>query len=192
MFWKIKSFLYLVFRNVFPFGRILEKENLSVREMIASVLRDGDAVLDAGCGDGNGARIVLSLERRVSILCLDSTDAMLSRAPRHASVYTKLAPADNTGLDDCSIDVILCIGVMEYVADPKAVLSEFLRVARPNAYLCITFSPPILFNHLRWIHGRRLFLHDTNRAIEMLSHSGWQVMKHSRKLIQTQFLAAKT
>jgi SAM-dependent methyltransferase len=49
-------------------------------------------------------------------------------------------------MDDATVDVVLCIDVMEHLADPPGVIDEFVRVLKPGGILRIAFGPP-------WFHA---------------------------------------
>jgi SAM-dependent methyltransferase len=54
------------------------------------------------------------------------------------------SPLDDIPFEDAYFDAIICNAVLEHVADPAAVMSEFARVCRPGGllYLVVPFMQP--------------------------------------------------
>lgn len=54
------------------------------------------------------------------------------------------SPLAKIPVEDAFFDAIICNAVLEHVEDPRAVMQEFARVAKPGAYLylCIPFLQP--------------------------------------------------
>jgi len=65
----------------------------------------------------------------------------------------------NMTFTDASFDAVLCIEVLEHVADPFAAARELARVLRPDGRLLLT--TPFLFNY----HGRRVNAHSPNHEM---------------------------
>jgi SAM-dependent methyltransferase len=99
-----------------------------------------DTVLDLGCGTGH--HLVGLAPRRG--LGIDLSPGMIALARRSAGGQTQLSfqVDDATRLDgvaSASVDVALCIGVLEHIVDKAAVLASAHRVLRPGGrFLCLT------------------------------------------------------
>lgn len=89
------------------------------------------SVLDVGCGTGDYAQLFDS--RRVRYLGVDISEKMIAECrllfPGH-----QFAVADGDAIDqpDDSVDLVLSIGVLEYLPDPVQHLRELARVTRPG------------------------------------------------------------
>ncbi len=137
-------------------------------------LRDGDSVLDLGCGEG---RHVISAYTEASVhsvgVDLGFADLQTTRAKAQAFLQPDdsarsfgLAQADALQLPfaDNTFDKVICSEVLEHIADYQAVLSEVERVLKPGGdfvasvprfwpeWLCWAFSDEYHANaggHLR-------------------------------------------
>jgi SAM-dependent methyltransferase len=90
-------------------------------------LKPAHTLLDAGCGRtapvlrtfaGKAARLI-------GVEAVDFTEQF----PGVELINADLA---HTGLPDASVDVIMCRSVVEHLAEPTAVFSEFRRILRPG------------------------------------------------------------
>lgn len=99
-------------------------------------------VLDIGGGTGGFAVRVAELGHRVTVVD-PSPDALaaLGRRARELGVEVAGVQGDLSSLLDVvdagSVDVVLCHGVLEVVADPAAALATLRRVLRPQGRLSL-------------------------------------------------------
>jgi ubiquinone/menaquinone biosynthesis C-methylase UbiE len=102
-------------------------------------LPNGAKLLDVGCGTGN---LLRRLGSRFVCAGCDPAEEMLRRArARNPGVELKVAPAEKLPFEDDHFDVVLCIEVMRYLADPRTALRELARVLRPGGLALVTFAP---------------------------------------------------
>jgi ubiquinone/menaquinone biosynthesis C-methylase UbiE len=106
-------------------------------------LRDGDRVLDAGCGIGDD---VLALARRVGrkghVVGIDVSEAMIAAtrdAIAESGLHTEALTADVQALpfEDASFDACRCERVLMHVTDAGIALTELVRVLRSGGRLSI-------------------------------------------------------
>lgn len=104
-----------------PRGRRLGRVEL---RLLRSALRGCVSVLDVGCGTG-------FFVRKVDAFCvgLDISEEMLGFARRLGGVYVR-GNAERLPFSDKSFHCVFCVALLEFVADPKTVLSEMVRVGR--------------------------------------------------------------
>ncbi|MFI1396135.1 class I SAM-dependent methyltransferase [Streptomyces sp. NPDC020681] len=107
-------------------------------------LREGDAVLDAGCGTG---RALPALRSAVgpggTVLGADLTPEMLAAAAaagRDNSGQLLLADVARLPLRDRSLDAVFAAGLIAHLPQPGANLRELARVVRPGGRLAL-FHP---------------------------------------------------
>jgi demethylmenaquinone methyltransferase / 2-methoxy-6-polyprenyl-1,4-benzoquinol methylase len=94
-------------------------------------------------GAGAGLASVALAERGYDVLAVDSTRRMLELTEARAAaagLVVHLAEADASSLprDNASVDLVVAVGLIPWLVDPRPVLDEFRRVLRPRGGLVIT------------------------------------------------------
>lgn len=115
-------------------------------------------VLDIGCGPAVVGNIFrgkpidyhgVDLSEAMIEVCLES----YKDDPRYGFSVQEI---EKLGFAHASFDVILCLGILEYVLDQPAAVQETVRVLRPGGTLIATMlnktSPSELWE--RYVHGR--------------------------------------
>lgn len=105
-----------------------------------------DVVLDVGCGEGGALAYCAGMGARVIAVDHDPTTvAKAETLIRDRGTGEKdflVASADALPLPDRTASRILCMEVLEHVADPRTVLSELARVGQPGALYLLTVPDP--------------------------------------------------
>ncbi|PWN04770.1 SAM-dependent methyltransferase [Nocardioides silvaticus] len=97
-------------------------------------------VLDVGCGTGLVGKALRARGCAARIVGLDISQASL-RVAHQTGAYDALDRADlqqPLGVEDDSMDALVCAGVMTYLPDVEAVWREFARVVRPGGIIVVT------------------------------------------------------
>jgi ubiquinone/menaquinone biosynthesis C-methylase UbiE len=95
------------------------------------------SVLDVGCGTGDFVQLFDSARTRY--LGIDISENMIAECKRLFPSYEfKVADGDELAAPDNSIDLVLSIGVLEYLADPASHLKELARVTKPGGSIILT------------------------------------------------------
>lgn len=143
-------------------------------------LREGDRVLDAGCGTG---RALPPLRSAVGpsglVLGADLTPAMLEaavRAGRDRDGRLVLTDVAALPLGSRSLDAVFAAGLIAHLPDPAGNLRELARVVRPGGVLALFH--PIGRAALAARQGRRLTPDDLrarDNLAPLLAGSGWRM-----------------
>jgi ubiquinone/menaquinone biosynthesis C-methylase UbiE len=155
-------------------------------------LQRGQNVLEVGCGPGYFTIAAARIVEDGNLYPLDISPFMIERVRKKArkhrmeNVKTIIAPASDTGLDDESLDMILCIDVLSDIDDIDRTLVEMFRILKPDGTLSV-FEPHAKFEPGAWkpdksikeLTGTGLFsLQERNNEIlkfkKVVGHSGQQ------------------
>ncbi|MFI5281982.1 MAG: class I SAM-dependent methyltransferase [Candidatus Dormibacterales bacterium] len=99
--------------------------------LLQSRLRRDSRVLDLGCGRGGAVELVW---RDVGLAVGVDPDTSSLAGHRAAGMPVIRGVGERLPFIDGSFDVIVCVWVMEHLADPAATLGEVRRVLRPGAH----------------------------------------------------------
>ncbi|MFJ1605839.1 class I SAM-dependent methyltransferase [Streptomyces sp. NPDC088253] len=158
-------------------------------------LREGDRVLDAGCGTG---RALPPLRAAVGpsgvIVAADLTPAMLAaavRAGRHRDGQLLLTDVTALPLRTESLDAVFGAGLIAHLPNPAENLRELARVVRPGGTLALFH--PIGRAALAARQGRRITPGDLRAKANLrplLAASGWDMTSYVDE--DARFLALAT
>jgi ubiquinone/menaquinone biosynthesis C-methylase UbiE len=143
-FWEIYSYFYDLFiRNWFPYRRLLEDLDNTLE------IKEGEGILDAGCGPGFIIERVIkeNTGKRINVVGLDFSGGMIKRARKRCKNFSnvKFQVADlnkNLEFPDNSFDKVVCSNTLYALEDPQRVISEFYRVLKPGAVVIIANPKP--------------------------------------------------
>jgi SAM-dependent methyltransferase len=112
-------------------------------------------VLDVGCGTGNLAR-ALAAARGAGVVAIDRAEPYIAFARQRAggeAIDFRLADAAALPFDSGHFAGALAQLVLNFVADPAAVVAEMRRVSRPGAVLAAAvwdFRGGLVYQRLFW------------------------------------------
>ena len=112
-------------------------------QLAATLVRPGDAVLDAACGLGYGSHVLASLSPAARITGIDSSDWAVDFARRNyasdrADFRCGSLPEALVDVADASVDFVVSLETLEHVTDPQALLAAFERVLKPGGRIFVS------------------------------------------------------
>jgi demethylmenaquinone methyltransferase/2-methoxy-6-polyprenyl-1,4-benzoquinol methylase len=161
-----------------PFRRLTMNSDKVLTKM--GVL-EGQTILEIGCGPGFFTIPAAQKSVKGKVYALDIYPMMIEVVERKvrkhqlSNVKTLNVPASKTGLDDESMDLILCIDVLSDITDIKNTLLELSRILKPEGILSI-FEP-----HTSWEIGTW----KPEKSIQELTSSGmFSLYKRDGNILQ--------
>jgi ubiquinone/menaquinone biosynthesis C-methylase UbiE len=98
--------------------------------------RDGESILDAGCGTGALTAAILKRTKTAQSFGIDFSDAYVGHVEQTIlDPRAQFRVGDICALpyDDASVDRVLSLLVLHFVPDSRKAVAELRRVARPGA-----------------------------------------------------------
>ncbi len=129
------------FRFMSFFFKIRDKFHPPINKIRNANIRDGEIVLDYGCGSGSYTiATAQNIGSSGKIIAADIHPLALKKIRKKAEKmgYINIETIQTdcaTGLDDESIDKIICFDVLHNIPNKNKILKEFHRVLKPNAML---------------------------------------------------------
>lgn len=121
---------------------------------------EGKMILDAGCGPGKYAQILL--ERGAQVVGFDISPAMVAKAAqRNGSNGTFFVHDLSEPIpieEDGKFDFVLCALALHYLEDPQPAVKEFYRLLKPGGRLIVSVEHPF-FNYL-YFKAKNYFLNE--------------------------------
>ena len=135
-----------VYNPVYDFttGQFDRYRKLQERCISKLELQDDDEILCVGVGTGNELDRILKVNNNVSIVGVDYSATALRKAHKKASEFGKqlqllLIDVRNLEFGAESFDKVVCIHVMDFVAENYEVTNEILRVLKNGGQFVITY-----------------------------------------------------
>jgi len=131
------------FKFMSGFFALRDKFSDPMKKIIKAKIKLGDHVLDYGCGPGSfsiAAAKVVGDSGKIYATDIQplSAERIYEKAKKEVLHNVETITTDcNTGLNDDSIDVILCFDMFHMLKDQQKILKEFYRVLKPESILSI-------------------------------------------------------
>ena len=136
-----------------PLGQMVDSDEKAVFFELAD-LKQGEHVLDVGCGDGNYT--VPAGKQAGLVIGIDPSEAMLRATLRRRESHGGIAYVQGTGellpFPDTSFDAVLIVTVLCFLGNPQALLNEAHPVLRPGGRLIVGE----LGRYSSWAFSRRI------------------------------------
>jgi ubiquinone/menaquinone biosynthesis C-methylase UbiE len=189
LLWNLKTRYYKLFRSLFPFKLILNKENNNLVALIKQVEIKNKIVLDLGVGTGNALNF---LKGEKDIFGIDLTFFMLKEAQKKFP-KAKLIQANvlSIPLKTKSIDIVTAVGLIEYIQDTIPFIEELYRILKNEGYLILTFSPKNFWTRMRLLLGHPIYAMSFDQIKEnAIRHNFW-IIDYQQSMMQQQVLLQK-
>lgn len=186
------------------YKRMCESKRLNV---ICELLREGDRVLDVGCGVGNYISNPLSwLPVKITAIDFDPETIAYARKRNKRSNIKFLIADGETYTSKRLFDFIICSNVLEHMIEPKIMLNNMksllkddglLYVGLPNGFWAFEFQnlAPRLLSKTNWgnrlverlrngqvkdtlnVESQHVQFFTVHKAERLLKENGWKILK---------------
>ncbi len=174
-------------------GEEMEQHHISITQQTLALmeLKQGQRVLDLGCGAGWASRLLAQLvgggERPGQVVGLDVSDEMIRRARANSADYDNIlfvvGSAQQIPWQENFFDKVLSVESFYYYGDQDGALDEVFRVIAPGGQLYILIN---LYrdNHysLRWVEELKVPVQvkSEQEYIELLKAHGYENVRAER------------
>lgn len=120
-------------------------------------LKDGDQVLDLGCGDGYYLYLLSSLPVKLNLLGFEHDKIVLSNAKKNLKkrdMKIKWGDIQKMPFKSNEFRKVILTEVLEHIPDDQRALMEIYRIMKPKGVLIITVPSlkfPFLWDPINWI-----------------------------------------
>jgi len=188
LIWNLRATFYdKVFELPF-FKGLREKEKTAFEELITEQgLRDA-RVLDIACGTGYYLRC---FDGKGSLYGVDISDGMLRVARNKAKAQYVLGDARALPFKTEAVNLIVCVGLLEYFREKQEVLREIERVLKRDGHALISYSRKCPLNALRSLSGNRVYQSTGEEMAIFLNNCRFEWVKERLSLLQGLVLCRK-
>ncbi|MED3823215.1 methyltransferase domain-containing protein [Priestia flexa] len=144
------------------------------------VKKDG-TVIDIGCGDGYGTRLLAQAGYKA--LGVDLSTEMVEKAKElHEHVATfKAADVMDLPFDDDLADAVVVINVLEWTEQPLVALNEIKRVVKSGGHACVGILGPTAqprTNSYRRLYGENVICNTMMpwEFQQLAFENGWEII----------------
>lgn len=186
--WDLKARFYRWARKPWPLSALLRREQTLLRSLLDQCSPKSGLALDLGCGTGDSTALIGG---RFRLFAADFSLAML-RQNGYARDRRFVADALFLPVKPAGFDLILCVGLSEYIEELGRLSRELNAVLKDNGKLILTSSPVNLFGLARNIGGSRLFLRDAGQVSGVFRRTGFSLIERGHIFSMDVYLFSKS
>jgi ubiquinone/menaquinone biosynthesis C-methylase UbiE len=189
--WNFIAPVYRILRKNPISGYFLNKEIRGI-EILLKNLRSIDikTVCDLGVGRGHSLDLVTgTYPWKVAI---DKSMSMIRNTiNNYSGTHFLLGDVLNLPIKDSSFDLVICIGLMEYLADIDSLIAQIYPTLKHKAFLLITSSPNNIFTFLRVLNGHRIYARNSTDIEKQFLKYHFEILDVQITPMQHQYLLQK-
>ena len=190
--WDFYARFYGILRSNPVSYFILKHENQSIDKLLQlrQPTQSKSYALDLGTGLGESLKHIPSDFTR--IFAIDKSSKMISFARhKYQEVDFSIGDAIQTPYASGSMDLLMCVGLSEYVENVDELMKEIHRLLSNSGYAIFTSAPPTLLNLVRKFFGHSLYVRSKGEIENRLIDSGLNLIETSTTLLQDQYLITR-
>jgi ubiquinone/menaquinone biosynthesis C-methylase UbiE len=97
----------------------------------------------------------------------------------------------NLPFKDSSLDLIVCLGLIEYISEIEFVLNQIRTALRQKKYLLISNSPKSILTSMRIVNGHKIYARDTDIVQNHFKKYQFRILDIKDTPMQNQYLLKK-
>jgi ubiquinone/menaquinone biosynthesis C-methylase UbiE len=121
--------------------RSARQARAEVETLLGRPVRDGEVVLDPGCGTGWQAAGLRRALPGATVVGVDLSEGMLDKARAAGAWPLVQADAEHLPLAGGSVDLVVTRGVLHHLPDVPGAFAEWHRVLRPGGSVVVVSEP---------------------------------------------------
>jgi ubiquinone/menaquinone biosynthesis C-methylase UbiE len=136
------------------------------RFLLSADFLQGKVVADIGCGNGRIGRLIVGdCQKYIGLDMSESLTAFPKYIEGFENVTLVRASATDLPLEDESVDVAICWGVMHHTDSPEVTFDELVRIVKPGGHVLIFVYPPSFDGRRNFNQLIRKMPHDTTFSL---------------------------
>jgi predicted TPR repeat methyltransferase len=184
--WSVWAPLYRYLRRPWPLSAILRQEDEALLELLPTFAKHA-CIVDLGCGSGHIGQL---LSASAPIIGIDVSLVMLNTLSD--TLYDPInANARCLPLKTQSVDLVLVIGLCEYLNSLSVFFDSLARVMKPGGIAVVSTSPANLYTRLRTVLGHRIYVHSKRDLWERAENAGLRCLREKELFSQYLFVLKK-
>lgn len=186
--WNLRAAFYDQVFRLPVFRRIREEERESFQELTRGLALQDARVLDVACGTG----YYMEPLEKGRLYGLDYSAEMLRIAREKGKPSLVLGDARHLPFRSGSMDLVVCMGLLEYLGDREDVLHEIRRVLKKEGHGVVSYSMKNILNSLRNLLGSKVYACSEEEFAISLNKCRLEWINGRESLLQGQVLCKKT
>jgi trans-aconitate methyltransferase len=191
MQWKKLARIYTLLRAN-PLSSVLTwRESVNQKSLLQQIQKSNlETVGDIGCGSGHSLHHLAAISNKR--YAIDSCyDMLCTCKSRYKDVHLICTDAGNSSLQANSFDLLICVGLTEYIPDLNLLFFNLYQSIKPEGYLLITTSPPNFITNVRKLLGPTIYVNNAKKFESLLKDIPFKILDKRSTISQTQYLLQK-
>jgi ubiquinone/menaquinone biosynthesis C-methylase UbiE len=189
--WNMLAPFYFKLRCNSISNYFLKKENRAIRKLLENLVTSNiKTICDLGVGRGHSH---ITIPKTIPLkIAIDKSLAMINLT-RKDFPDTIFIHADvlNLPLINSSIELIFCIGLMEYTPDIESLITQFNCILKNEGYLILSYAPKNAITYLRYLRGHRIYPRNAEDFEIYFRRYQFKILELTNTPMQNQFLLQK-